>query len=68
MHTSGHRAEFRGEGTLVIDGTVAVRKTSAGRVEVEKVGSDVAMMMRQRNSFAEVMRVVYDNLAVVAGV
>jgi cleavage and polyadenylation specificity factor subunit 2 len=35
LHSSGHTAEFRGEGTLLIDGVVAVRKTATGRIEVE---------------------------------
>ncbi|KKA26992.1 hypothetical protein TD95_000548 [Thielaviopsis punctulata] len=69
MQMSGHSAEFRGEGTLVVDGSVAVRKTAAGRIEVERVGVDVAVGAgdRKRSSFAEVMKVVYENLAVVAG-
>lgn len=63
MQSAGHTAEFRGEGTLVVDGTVAVRKTSAGRVEVESVGMPTA----QRSTFYEVRKMIYDNLAVVAG-
>ncbi|KAM5345700.1 hypothetical protein ACJ41O_011561 [Fusarium nematophilum] len=64
MQAAGHVAEFRGEGTLVVDGTVAVRKTAAGRVEVESVGMPAAS---RRSTFYEVRRVIYDNLAVVAG-
>ncbi|KAL5601415.1 hypothetical protein BROUX41_002598 [Berkeleyomyces rouxiae] len=74
LQVAGHSAEFRGEGILVIDGSVAVRKTDAGRIEVERVGVDVAATAgagaarkKKRSAFAEVMRVVYDNLAVVAG-
>jgi cleavage and polyadenylation specificity factor subunit 2 len=63
MQSAGHTAEFRGEGTLVVDGTVAVRKTSAGRVEVESVGMPTA----RRSTFYEVRKMIYDNLAVVAG-
>ncbi|KAF4981893.1 hypothetical protein FZEAL_2362 [Fusarium zealandicum] len=63
MQSAGHTAEFRGEGTLVVDGSVAVRKTSAGRVEVESVG----MPSARRSTFYEVRRMIYDNLAVVAG-
>lgn len=63
MQSAGHAAEFRGEGTLVVDGTVAVRKTSAGRVEVESVGMPTA----RRSTFYEVRKMIYDNLAVVAG-
>ncbi|RKK99619.1 hypothetical protein BFJ68_g13123 [Fusarium oxysporum] len=63
MQSAGHAAEFRGEGTLVVDGTVAVRKTSAGRVEIESVGMPTA----RRSTFYEVRKMIYDNLAVVAG-
>ncbi|TEA20606.1 Cleavage factor two protein 2 [Colletotrichum sidae] len=68
MLAAGYTAEFRGEGTLVINGAVAVRKTSTGKVEVESVGiADAASMMRHRNTFYEVKRMIYDGLAVVAG-
>lgn len=63
MQSAGHTAEFRGEGTLVVDGSVAVRKTAAGRIDVESVGLPNA----RRSTFYEVRRVIYDNLAVVAG-
>ncbi|RBR05035.1 uncharacterized protein FIESC28_11437 [Fusarium coffeatum] len=63
MQSAGHTAEFRGEGTLVVDGTVAVRKTAMGRVEVESVGMPTA----RRSTFYEVRKMIYDNLAVVAG-
>ncbi|KAM0555945.1 hypothetical protein ACHAPJ_005924 [Fusarium lateritium] len=63
MQSAGHTAEFRGEGMLVIDGSVAVRKTAAGRVEVESVGMPTA----RRSTFYEVRKMIYDNLAVVAG-
>ena len=69
MQGAGHGAEFRGEGTLVVDGTVAVRKTAEGRVEVESVGFPVGGGGRggRRSTLYEVKRVIYDNLAVVAG-
>ena len=73
MQSSGHQAEFRGEGTLVIDGTVAVRKAAEGRIEVESVGfslsatGSAAGPGRGRNTLYEVKKVIYDNLAVVAG-
>ncbi|KAM0420677.1 hypothetical protein ACHAPT_011593 [Fusarium lateritium] len=63
MQSAGHTAEFRGEGMLVVDGTVAVRKTATGRVEVESVGMPTA----RRSTFYEVRKVIYDNLAVVTG-
>ena len=62
MQSASHTAEFRGEGTLVIDGCVAVRKTSEGRIEVESVGLP---MGGRRSALYEVKRVIYDNLAVV---
>ncbi|KAM0281126.1 hypothetical protein ACHAQH_003705 [Verticillium albo-atrum] len=68
MQSAGYTAEFRGEGTLVINGAVAVRKTSMGRIEVESVGvADLSAMMQHRSTFYEVKRMIYDGLAVVAG-
>ncbi|EEY17341.1 cleavage and polyadenylation specificity factor subunit 2 [Verticillium alfalfae VaMs.102] len=68
MQSTGYTAEFRGEGTLVINGAVAVRKTNMGRIEVESVGvADPSAMMQQRSTFYEVKRMIYDGLAVVAG-
>ncbi|KAI9147679.1 Cleavage factor two protein 2 [Paramyrothecium foliicola] len=64
MQSAGHAAEFRGEGTLVVDGTVAVRKMGEGRVEVESVGLAVP---GRRSTFYEVKKAIYENLAVVAG-
>ena len=64
MQSANHTAEFRGEGTLVVDGTVAVRKTAEGRIEVESVGLPIG---GRRSTLYEVKRVIYDNLAVVAG-
>ncbi len=69
MQSSGHTAEFRGEGTLVIDGSVAVKKTTAGRVELESVGllTDGGPAMQMGGTFYAVRRMIYDGLAVVAG-
>ncbi|GAB0138377.1 hypothetical protein EsDP_00006612 [Epichloe bromicola] len=64
MQGSGHGAEFRGEGILVIDGSVSVRKTAEGRIEVESVGLPA---VGRRNTLYEVKKAIYDNLAVVAG-
>ncbi|KAJ6781700.1 hypothetical protein PWT90_05705 [Aphanocladium album] len=64
MQGSGHAAEFRGEGMLVVDGAVVVRKTAEGQIEVESVGLPVA---GRRSTLHEVKRAIYDNLAVVAG-
>lgn len=69
MQASGHTAEFRGEGTLVIDGSVAVKKTTTGRVEVESIGlpSDGGPATKMGGTFYAVKRMIYDGLAVVAG-
>ncbi|CRJ89495.1 hypothetical protein BN1708_017022, partial [Verticillium longisporum] len=68
MQSAGYTAEFRGEGTLVINGAVAVRKTNMGRIEVESVGvADPSAIMQHRSTFYEVKRMIYDGLAVVAG-
>jgi cleavage and polyadenylation specificity factor subunit 2 len=64
MQSSGHTAEFRGEGTLLIDGTVVVRKTSTGRIEVESIGLPVA---GGPSTFYAVKKQIYEGLAVVAG-
>ena len=62
MQAAGHGAEFRGEGTLLVDGVVAVRKTSTGRVEVAGV---VGAGGARRGTLYEVRRVIYRSLAVV---
>ncbi|KAF3763090.1 hypothetical protein M406DRAFT_279151 [Cryphonectria parasitica EP155] len=71
MQTSGHTAEFRGEGTLLIDGSVAVRKSATGKIEVESIGlpSAAGAMagMQGATTFWAVKRMIYDGLAVVAG-
>ncbi|RDW73656.1 hypothetical protein BP5796_07098 [Coleophoma crateriformis] len=65
MQASGHTAEFRGEGTLLIDGTVVVRKTGTGRIEVESGG--VMAGAGHGNTFHAVKSKIYEGLAVVAG-
>ena len=75
MQQAGHTAEFRGEGTLLIDGSVAVRKEggggsgSAGRVRVESVGllTDGGPATRLGGTFYAVKKTIYESLAVVAG-
>ncbi|KAK3643861.1 hypothetical protein LTR56_009956 [Elasticomyces elasticus] len=64
LRLSGHEAQFSGEGTLLIDGCVVVRKSGdlAGRLEIESVG------MLAVGGFEEVRRKVYGGLAVVGGV
>ena len=68
MQSSGHTAEFRGEGTLLIDASVVVRKTGTGRIEVESIGMlSGATSMQQGGSFYAVKSKIYEGLAVVAG-
>jgi cleavage and polyadenylation specificity factor subunit 2 len=68
MQASGMTAEFRGEGTLVINGTVAVRKSGTGKIEVD---GGAYSMSDPRNieggTFFKVKRKIYEGLAVVAG-
>lgn len=75
MQAAGHRAEFRGEGTLLVDGSVAVRKTATGRVEVESVGLPMGLDTAAGagagagagGTFYAVRKKIYEGLAVVAG-
>lgn len=69
LQSSGHAAEFRGEGTLLIDGVVAVRKTATGRIEVEGGGLTCSepRLRRLEGTFHAVKKKVYEGLAVVAG-
>ena len=67
--TAGMQAEFRGEGVLVINGTVAVRKTANGQIEIDG-GAYGAADARQGDAatFYRVKKQIYEGLAVVAGV
>ncbi|KAE8148186.1 beta-lactamase-like protein [Aspergillus avenaceus] len=67
MQGAGHTAEFRGEGTLLIDRMVAVRKSGTGRIEIEASAQSAAAMGRSAGSFLDVKRKIYEGLAVVAG-
>ncbi|KAK4131416.1 hypothetical protein BT67DRAFT_436291 [Trichocladium antarcticum] len=67
MLGAGHKAEFRGEGTLLIDGCVAVRKSAAGRVEIESVGLWGGAGAGGLGTFYAVRSKIYEGLAVVAG-
>ncbi|CAK1367322.1 Cleavage factor two protein 2 [Cercospora beticola] len=72
MLASGHSAEFRGEGTLLIDHTVVIRKSPSGRIEVE-AGPGGLQQPQYRTkdneaSFYAVRKLIYGGLAVVAGV
>ncbi|CAG8948415.1 unnamed protein product [Penicillium salamii] len=68
MQSAGHIAEFRGEGTLLIDKMVAVRKSGTGKIEVEATAqSSMGQSGRGTGSFLAVKRKIYEGLAVVAG-
>jgi cleavage and polyadenylation specificity factor subunit 2 len=68
MQLSGFAAEFRGEGTLLVNGIVAIRKSAVGKVEVEGVIGAEGWQPGDERTFDEVRRRVYDGLAVVHGV
>lgn len=69
MLSSGYTAEFRGEGTLLIDGSVAVRKMGTGRIEVESTEAPLngSAPMHRGATFYAVKQKIYEGLAVVAG-
>ncbi|KAK4991528.1 hypothetical protein LTR50_001722 [Elasticomyces elasticus] len=69
MQASGYTAEFRGEGTLLVDGIVAVRKRGMGKIEVESCGVAIpgARAKQSEGSFFAVRKKIYEGLAVVAG-
>ncbi|KAL8957706.1 MAG: hypothetical protein Q9193_005095 [Seirophora villosa] len=69
LQSTGHTAEFRGEGTLLIDGLVAVRKTATGKLEVEGGGLGLPDYPARslEGSFYAVKRKIYNGLAVIAG-
>ncbi|KAK4231995.1 cleavage factor two protein 2 [Podospora fimiseda] len=73
MLTAGHKAEFRGEGTLLIDDLVAVRKTATGRIELESVALPFVAGVNSNSAsggmgtFYAVRKKIYEGLAVVAG-
>ena len=62
--TPAHTAEFRGSGTLLVDGIIAVKKQASGRIVVE--GVPYSAENRAHGSFAEVKKRIYDSLAVIA--
>ncbi|KAJ5773576.1 hypothetical protein N7457_008472 [Penicillium paradoxum] len=69
MQSAGHTAEFRGEGTLLIDKSVAVRKSGTGKIEIEATAQSSLGRPdgRGSGSFLAVKRKIYEGLAVVAG-
>ncbi|KAF2174015.1 hypothetical protein M409DRAFT_62200 [Zasmidium cellare ATCC 36951] len=70
MQASGHTAEFRGEGTLLIDSTVVVRKSATGKIEVEAGAGGLSRPQfrtkEMEGSFYAVRNLIYNGLAVVA--
>jgi cleavage and polyadenylation specificity factor subunit 2 len=64
MQNEGHTAEFRGEGTLLIDGSVMVRKSGTGRIQVESIGWP-ATTGGKESTFYFVKKTIYRSLAVV---
>ncbi|CAP81208.1 Pc12g15810 [Penicillium rubens Wisconsin 54-1255] len=69
MQSAGHTAEFRGEGTLLIDKSVAVRKSGTGKIEIEATAQSSLGRPSGRGlgSFLAVKKKIYEGLAVVAG-
>jgi cleavage and polyadenylation specificity factor subunit 2 len=72
ISAQGHTAEFRGGGTLLVDGTVIVRKSpTTGGIELEAANEGLNMpgwrTMTNEGTFYAVKRVIYERLAVVAG-
>ncbi|KAJ5692987.1 hypothetical protein N7462_002410 [Penicillium macrosclerotiorum] len=70
MQAAGHTAEFRGEGTLLIDKSVAVRKSGTGKIEIEasaQAAANQGALGRGVGSFLAVKRKIYEGLAVVTG-
>ena len=70
LQAEGHSADFRGEGTLIIDDLVAVRKTGIGKIEVEGGSMSLPPPYRRtremEGSFHAVKRRIYEGLAVIA--
>ena len=69
LQSADHTAEFRGEGTLVIDGLVAVRKSGTGKIEVEGGGLTAPESQARyvEGTFHSVKRKIYESLAIIAG-
>ena len=65
----GYSAEFRGEGTLLINGMVAVKKLGTGKIIVEGSPANTSTMTtgRSAGTFYDVRRTIYDGLAIIAG-
>ncbi|KIX09533.1 uncharacterized protein Z518_00613 [Rhinocladiella mackenziei CBS 650.93] len=62
----GHVAEFRGEGTLLVDGMIAVKKLGTGKIMVEGVPIRASSMVpNAADNFTRVKQKIYDGLAVI---
>ncbi|KAI9725375.1 MAG: hypothetical protein M1828_003225 [Chrysothrix sp. TS-e1954] len=68
LQAQGHTAEFKGEGSLLVDNLIVVRKSGIGQIEVEGAGLSVkhARSGRWSGSFFDVKQKIYDGLAVVS--
>lgn len=66
MQSIGHTADFKGEGTLLVDGYIAVRKTAVGQIVIESGMPPKAGGSHQLSSFFAVKQKIYEGLAVVA--
>lgn len=69
MQANGHTAEFKGEGTLLVDGLIAVRKSGIGKIEIEGGGFAIPTTSTSRlpgASFDHVKKRIYEGLALVA--
>ena len=68
LTSKGHAAEFRGEGTILVDGIILVRKLVSGKIIVEgaPVNTVPSMPNRILDSFNHVKQQIYEGLAVVA--
>ncbi|KAK3691928.1 hypothetical protein LTR37_018359 [Vermiconidia calcicola] len=78
VQSRGHTAEFRGGGTLLVDGTVIVRKSpNSDGIEVEATNAGLSVpswrtmrkdgRLETEGTFYAVKQAIYDRLAVVAG-
>lgn len=66
MQATGVSAEFRGEGTLLVNGQVAVRKSAVGKIEVETVIGMPGFTVTD-STFDMVRRRIYASLALISG-
>ena len=67
MQAQGHSVEFKGEGTLLVDGLVIVRKSGIGKIDLLYGGAIgyPPPPMQTADNFLDVKRRIYDGLAVI---